>query len=181
MYARGNDRQAIFMDDVDRLRYLATLADVVDEMNWNCLGYALMSNHVHLIVETPDANLARGMCRLQGLYARSFNVRYGRINHLFGQRYGMKAIRSDEHLMYAAAYVALNPVRAGLCHTPAAYEWSSHAAVTGLREAPPWLAVSRLLSCFSGFGVPWRDAYIALVDAVRRGGADASAPSAAGR
>jgi putative transposase len=163
VFARGNDHKVIFRDDADRRTYLVLLGIVVEDYGWRCLGYCQMSNHVHLIIETPRANLGRGMQALHGPYATTFNRRHGRINHLFGSRYGAKRIRTDEHLWAAASYIALNPVEAHLVVDPAAWEWSSHAAVLGLRAAPRWLDVPRLLAAFEGFGRDPRQRYRAMV------------------
>src|SRR3954453_14176723 len=73
VYARGACRQPIFLDDLDRRRYLATVARVVQRMSWRCLSYCLMGNHMHLLIETPQPNLGRGMQRLHGTYAQGFN------------------------------------------------------------------------------------------------------------
>jgi putative transposase len=88
VFARGNRRQRIYLDDVDRRRYLRLLQTVVAEQRWRCLAYCLMENHVHLLVETPAANLAGGMQRLHGWYAESFNARHRHVGHLFQGRYG---------------------------------------------------------------------------------------------
>ena len=83
VYARGNDRRAIYLDDGDRAAYLAMLGRVVVMKGWRCLAYCLMDNHVHLLIETPEPNLGSGMQRLHGLYAQSHNERHGRSGHLF--------------------------------------------------------------------------------------------------
>lgn len=98
MFARGNRKQAIFRDDRDRRDYLGLLALEIRRTRWRCLSYCLMGNHVHLLVETPEANLAVGMQRLQGDYARTFNQRYKTVGHLFQGRYGSVRIRSDRQL-----------------------------------------------------------------------------------
>lgn len=150
VFARGNNRRNIFEDDEDRLRYLSLLGGEVVERRWRCLGYCLMTNHVHLVIETPEGGLGRGMCRAHGLYARSFNVRHGRTNHLFGARYGSTAIADAEHLLYASAYVAMNPVRARLCVSPGQWAWSSHRALTRAADGPSWLDTERLVELLSG-------------------------------
>ncbi len=144
VYARGNNRQRIFEDDFDRVAYLGLLADAVGRMNWRCLSYCLMPNHVHLLVETPAANLAGGMCRLQGQYARRFNRRHRRSGHLFQGRYGSTRIHDDPHLWMVVAYIARNPVTSRLCGQPHEWSWSSHAAIVDRAPRPAWLDVSRL-------------------------------------
>jgi REP element-mobilizing transposase RayT len=155
VYARGNDRCAVYRDDADRQAYLALLGTVVVSRGWRCLAYCQMTNHVHLLLETPRANLGRGMHQLHGEYARRFNKRHGRSGHLFGGRFGSVHVGGDAQLWAAAAYVAVNPVDAGLCRRPEDWPWSSHGATLGEADRPPWLDVSRLLWHFSaGRGDP---------------------------
>lgn len=149
VYARGNNRQVVHHDERDRRTYVAMLAAEVERHAWRCLSYCLMPNHVHLLVETTQPNLGRGMQRLQGDYARWFNKRHGRSGHLFGERFGATWIGDDAHLWTAARYVARNPVEAGLCEEPGDFAWSSYAATVG-GTAPAWLDVDRLLELFGG-------------------------------
>ena len=115
-----------------------------------------MKNHVHLLVETPEANLGAGMQRLHGLHAQAFNKRHKHSGHLFQGRYGAVVVRKDEQLLTVARYIALNPVEAGLCGEPGEWAWGSHAAVVG-GTAPAWLDVRRLLAYFGAAGgVPER-------------------------
>jgi hypothetical protein len=111
-----------------------------------------MPNHVHLLIETPRPNLARGMQLLHGAYGRRFAGARGGPGHVFGGRYGSVRVRDDKQLWAAAAYVAVNPVTAGLCAAPEAWRWSSHRAVIAddAARASPWLDVARLLLLLSG-------------------------------
>lgn len=162
VWARGNERQLIYRSDVDRETYLALLADDVVRHGWRCLSYCLMPNHVHLLVETPQANLGHGMQRLHGDYAHAFNKRHDRCGHLFQGRFGSVRMGSDRHVWAVVAYIALNPVKAGLCELPEAWRWSSHAAV--LDGVPPhWLDVDRLLWFVNANGGEPRRAYADLV------------------
>jgi putative transposase len=126
VYARGNGKQWIFLDDQDRQTYLFLLRQEIKRRKWRCLAYCLMNNHVHLLIETPEANLGRGIQRLHGAYAQIFNERHGRVGHLFQGRYGAVRIESDEQLVTTLAYIAANPVRSGLCADPADWPWSSY-------------------------------------------------------
>lgn len=148
--ARGNSGRTIFLDDVDRQRFLERLQRVVVACGWICHAYCLMGNHFHLLIETTDANLFDGMRRLNGLYARGFNRRHGLGNHLFGERYHPEPVRRDAHFLETAAYIALNPVRAGLCDDPAEWTWGSYPAAIGAAPSPPFLTTSRLLGYFDG-------------------------------
>jgi REP element-mobilizing transposase RayT len=143
VYARGNNRQEIALDDVDRRRYLALVAREVRRRRWRCLSYCLMPNHVHLLLETPDPDLDAGMQRLQSGYAQRFNARHGRGGHVFQGRYGAVRVTDDAQLMTVVGYIAANPVTAGLCDTPEAWRWSSHAA-TAQRRSPGWMDAGRL-------------------------------------
>jgi putative transposase len=165
VFARGNDRRDIFVDDVDRRIYLATLGRVTKRQRWRCLAYCLMPNHVHLLVETPNANLGAGMQRLHGDYAHIFNERHGRSGHVFQGRFGSVRMATDEQLWTAAAYVALNPVTAGLCETPEEWRWSSHGSTVDARRRPGWLDVARLLSYFEGLGGDPLQRYAAMTGA----------------
>ena len=82
-----------------------------------------MTNHFHLVVETPDSNLSAGMQRLNGVYAQWFNAFYGRTGHLFGRRFWAKRIETDAQLRDTAEYVFHNPVRANLCASPWDWRW----------------------------------------------------------
>jgi REP element-mobilizing transposase RayT len=83
VYARGVERRVIFVDDEDRRRYLRMFRGVAEKFRWHCLGFCLMPNHVHLLIETTEPNLGRGMHSLHGLYAQTFNERFARVGHLF--------------------------------------------------------------------------------------------------
>jgi putative transposase len=161
--ARGNRKQDIYVDDTDRLRYLRTLELVVRRMDWMCMSYCLMGNHVHLLIETRTPNLGAGMHRLHGKYAQAFNRRHSYVGHLFQDRYKPSRIESDVHLWMTARYIALNPVAAGLCLKPEEYPWSSHAAVAAGRS-PEWLASDRLESYFGAQGGEGLKRYIGFVE-----------------
>jgi putative transposase len=149
VFARGNNREAIYRDDADREVYLTALRMTVTRAQWHCLAYCLMDNHMHLLIQTPKANLGPGMQRLHGLYARQFNDRYDRCGHVFQGRYRNKRVVADEQLWTVTRYIARNPVEAGLCAAAPDWRWSSHAAVLD-GTAPPWLAAERLLAYFGG-------------------------------
>ncbi len=128
-----------------------------------CLSYCLMGNHVHLLLETRTPNLGAGMHRLHGAYAQYFNRRHGFSGHLFQGRFDAPPIESDPQLWMTAAYIARNPVDAGLCREPADWPWSSHAAIVDGR-APDWLAAARLESYFGAQGGDGLQRYRELVE-----------------
>jgi REP element-mobilizing transposase RayT len=145
---RGVDRRAIFLDDDDRRFFLRLLDRVVRLDGFVIHAYCLMTNHVHLLVETPRANLAHGIQRLLAHYAREHNARAGRRGHLFERRYLDRLVETEEHLISTARYLARNPVEAGLCPNPADWRWSSHRATAGLAPRPRFLTTTRILAAF---------------------------------
>jgi putative transposase len=146
--ARGVARQSLFRDDEDRRRFLKLLADVVARRDWVCHGFCLMTTHYHVLVRTPQPDLARGMQYLNACYAQSFNRRHGETGHRLERRYHSVFIESDAHAMEVLRYLALNPVRAAACTTPEGWPWSSYAALTGRAPAPPFLATDWALAYF---------------------------------
>jgi len=101
-------------EDEDRERLLALLGKVAADFNWRCYAFVLMGNHYHLMAETPEATLSRGMRQLNGVYTLGFNRRHGRVGHLFQGRFKAILVERESHLLELIPYVALNPVRAGL-------------------------------------------------------------------
>ena len=151
VFARGSRQDAIFRSRADRVLYLGFLARCVERCHWHCLAYCLMGNHVHLLIETPKANLGKGMQALHGRYAQRFNQYYGTKGALFESRYGCVAMENDAQLWMTLRYIALNPVEARLCTHAAAYEWSSYGEVIA-QMAPAWLSTQRLLNYLSSPG-----------------------------
>jgi REP element-mobilizing transposase RayT len=145
---RGNNRCAIYDDDVDRQVFLNQLNRVATKYAWTVLAYCLMGNHYHLILQIGDLGMSRGMCELNGGYARMYNRRHRRVNHLFGRRYWDALVATESHLLECCRYVVLNPVRAGICHRPGDWSWSSYRATVGREFAPSFLATNELLQLF---------------------------------
>ena len=98
-----------------------------------------MPNHTHLVIDTPTATLSGGMKRLNESYATRFNSAYHLDGHVFQGRFGSKLIDGDEQLGRVLWYLAMNPVEAGQCSDPAAYRWSSYAAISGRAPMQPFL------------------------------------------
>lgn len=147
--ARGNRRENIYDDDIDRNRFLKILGQVITDANWLCYAYCLMDNHYHLVIETPDGNLSKGMRQLNGVFTQTSNRRHARSGHLFQGRYKAILVDSDSYLMELTRYVVLNPVRVGIVDNPGAWPWSSYNAMIGEVATPPWLAKDRLLAQFA--------------------------------
>jgi len=144
--ARGNARQTLFIDDVDRERFLLVLAEGVTTHHLLCHAYCLMPNHYHLLVETPDANLSRAMRHLNGLFAQYFNRRHQRPGHVLQGRFHAQVVDGDAYLRAVCRYIVLNPVRAGLAAHPREWRWSSYRATAGQAPIPPFLTVDWILS-----------------------------------
>jgi REP element-mobilizing transposase RayT len=147
--SRGDRRENIFEDDDDRLRFLEILGAVVVDYNWLCHGYCLMDNHYHLLIETLDGNLSKGMRQLNGVYTQASNRRHGRSGHLFQGRYKAILVDKDRYLLELSRYVVLNPLRAkGMVNRLEDWPWSSYLAMTGDAPRPEWLTTDWLLSLF---------------------------------
>ncbi len=146
--SRGNERKAIFRDDLDRKMFLDTLKDVTLRYNWLCHAYCLMENHYHLLIDTPDGNLSIGMRQLNGIYTQRFNKRHGRVGHLFQGRFKAVLVQKDSHLLEACRYVVLNPVRAERVQRPEEWVWSSYGATGGRMKPHPCLVTDWVLGQF---------------------------------
>lgn len=140
----------LFHDDVDRLALLHDLAVVVDDATWTCLSYCLMTSHYHLVLEVPDESLPVGMHWLNARYACRFNARHRLRGHVFGDRYGSRRLETDAHLLAAFAYVARNPVEAGLCGSPVGWSWSSYGGTVGVAAPSSFVDASRAIRTFGG-------------------------------
>lgn len=162
VYARGNAKQAIYLDDADRRTYLRLLGLAIKRRGWCCLAYCLMDNHVHLLLETPQAGLAAGMQWLQSVYAQTFNARHGRVGHLFQGRYGSVRVTTDGQLWALFRYVGVNPVEAGLCDRPSAWPWGSYGALHA--DAPSWLNQEHVLGLLAASGGDPMSRYVDLVE-----------------
>ena len=158
---RGVDRQPIFLDVGDRLRFLRLLADVTSRYRWRVHAYCLMTNHFHLVVDTPHANVSRAMQYLNSRYVECFNEKYGREGHLVERRFWSDLIRTESRAVTTSRYVVLNPVRANLCRHPAEWPWSSYRETVGLAAVPPFLTLDWTLGLFDGS----RDRYRRFVEA----------------
>jgi hypothetical protein len=124
-----------------------------------------MDNYYHILIETPDSNLAQGMRQLNGMYQR-FNKRHGRVGHVFQGRFKAILIDGGSYLLELCRYVVLNPVRAGIVRSPGRYEWSSYRATAGLVKPPFFLSVEWILS---QFGAEWSRAEANYRKFVREG------------
>jgi len=149
--SRGNNKQSVFRNDRDRERYLEKLSDYCQEKGVNLCCYCLLSNHVHLLLETPKGNLSRMMQPLQTSYTVYFNRRHRHTGHVFEQRYKAFLVDKDNYLLQASRYIHLNPVEARIVREAHDYRWSSYRQyVTGKGEIE--VARDVILDYFSGSG-----------------------------
>lgn len=148
--SRGIERRAIVADRRDRERWLEQLARVVERHRWRLFAFALMDNHFHLFVQTPDANLSAGMRDLNGGYVSFFNARHERAGHLFQGRFKACLVEDEGYWLEVSRYVHLNPVRGGLAQRPEQWRWSSYGGYHRATRRWPWVDYSRVLSEFGG-------------------------------
>ncbi len=146
---RGNHRAPIYIDTRDGQMFISILADVIKRHSWYCHSYCLMPNHYHLLIETPNADIASGMHRLNNRFAKWFNVRREQTGHLFECRYRSVIIETDEQFLELVRYIALNPVRALLCERAEMWRWSSYGALVGVRARNSLLTTRRVMTAFA--------------------------------
>ena len=132
--ARGNQRQKIFLQKEDFLKYLEFLGDYKDRYRFFLFAYVLMENHVHLLVETGETPLSKILQGVNQRYTMYFNRRYQTVGHLFQGRYKAILCDRDEYLLTLVKYLHYNPVRAGVVKWPEQYSWSSHRQYIGLNK-----------------------------------------------
>jgi len=164
--SRGNAKAKIYLDDFDYRAFLDVLGFVVKRFNWLCHAYCLLPNHYHVLIETPEGNLSKGMRQLNGIYTQKFNWKHSRCGHLLQGRYKAILVDKDEYLLELSRYIMLNPVRAGLVECPEEYAWSSYRATLGTEHAPEFLTTDSLLA---RFGDKQGKARRRFVDFVRAG------------
>jgi len=147
--SRGDRQEDIYLDDEDRTAYLDILKKVCERFNWVVHGYCLMSNHYHLLIETPDSNLSQGMRQLNGVYTQSFNRRHKRVGHVYQGRFKAILVQKETYLLELSRYIVLNPVRAEMVRSAKDWPWSSYRATAGLTEPADFLHVDWILSVFA--------------------------------
>jgi REP element-mobilizing transposase RayT/AraC-like DNA-binding protein len=170
--SRGDRQQLIYLDDTDRLAWMEMLASTCARFNFAVHSFCQMTNHYHLVIETGDANLSRGMRQLNALYAQYFNRRHQRVGHVFQGRYHAILIQKEAHLREVARYVVLNPIRARMVTTLEDWPWSSYHLMTRAAEPPGWLQTDWMLGLFGVHRQEAIDAFRLFVAA----GVDASNP-----
>ncbi len=150
--SRGNARQAIVRDDVDRQKLLTDLEDTVGRCGWEMFSFVFMPNHFHLFFRTPRPNLSRGMQRLLSTYASRYARRHRRPSHLFQGRFKGELIEDDAYFWTVSRYIHLNPVRGKrpLVSHPRDWPWCSYPGYAEKRKRLSWVAYDILLDAWQG-------------------------------
>ena len=172
---RGNDRRVIFRDDHDRTRFLAQLENALEIFSVRLHAFVLMSNHFHLIVETPKANLSEFMRQFNISYTGYYNRRHGRIGHLYQGRFKAIVVDKDSYLLELSRYVHLNPIRikakrqrseAERIGEVSRYRWSSLSGYLDGKKKALWMTYDAVLGYVGGS----RQKYAAFVqEGIREG------------
>ncbi|MEA2626910.1 MAG: REP-associated tyrosine transposase [Candidatus Binatota bacterium] len=175
--ARGVERAAIFLDDRDRADFVARLGHLADAGALRVFAWALMPNHIHLLVQTGGQPLHRSMRALLAGYATRFNRRHLRVGHLFQNRYKSTVCEDEPYFLKLVQYVHLNPVPKVVpdVDTLANYPWTGHSALLGIHSRR-WQDRASVLARFDDEPARAR----ALYEQYVRGGADDGAPAVAG-
>ena len=147
--SRGDGQEDIYLGEKDREIWLEILGKVCERFNWAIHAYCQMGNHYHLLVETPDGNLAKGMRQLNGVYTQRFNRNHNRVGHVFQGRYKAILVQKEAYLLELSRYVVLNPVRAHMVRTARDWPWSNYRATAGMAAAPEWLDTEWILAAFA--------------------------------
>jgi REP element-mobilizing transposase RayT len=146
---RGRRGEAIFQSKDDYQRFIDILHEAIELFSLRISAYCLMSNHYHLLVQTPDANLSRCMRHINGVYTQRFNARHGYDGPLFRGRYKAILVGQDRYLLQLIRYIHKNPLRAGIVNRPELYEWSSHRGYLSKAKKWDWLHKQFILSMFA--------------------------------
>lgn len=146
---RGNRKDNIFLDDNDREMFCKILGNVENRYGIIIYLFVLMSNHYHILLETPFSNLSRAIQRLNGDYALYFSRRHKIPGHIFQGRFKATLVEKDAYLLELSRYIHLNPLRAGLARKPEEYKWSSLPSyIKGRSNLPFILHWDWILSIF---------------------------------
>lgn len=164
--SRGNDLKDIFKTRRDREKFLSYLESASERYGAVIHAYCMMSNHYHLLMETPEGNLSQIMHHINGAYTTYFNVKRQRSGHLFQGRYKAIVIDVDEYASEVSRYIHLNPVRAGIVDKPEEYAWSSYMYYIGRKKIPEWLMADFILGYFGKEISDAQKRYLEFVDAL---------------
>lgn len=163
VFARGSNRQAIFLDEGDYVEFDMLLAAAIRKYRLDCFGWSFMPNHWHGIFRCPAGGLSEFMQRLNHRYALRFDRRWRRSAHVFDNRFGAVLQQTEAQFLWTVRYVVRNPVEAGLCSSPFDGRWTSFPATVGLARAPEYLRVGEILDHFAPEPAEARERFIAFV------------------
>ena len=167
---RGNHRREIFRDDQDRMVYMQQLLRAKEDHKCSILSYCLMTNHVHLQVETSDVEIWKMMKQLNMKYVIYFNAKYDLVGRLFQDRYRAELIEETAYSIRTSRYIHLNPVVAEIAEHPLDYPWSSYRDYVGLRRTN-LVSPEKILSFFEGDALNYQE-YVESV--LKNGSLDSS-------
>ena len=164
VYARGDNKGLIFLEDDDYRKFLAFLEKALSRFGAECAAFCLLDNHFHLLLIPHLHSVSRVMQCLNGWYAQWFNHKYGRVGHVFQGRFGSKIIDDASYLLTAIRYIAVNPVEGGLARRAEDWRWGSHRATCGLEKVPTFLSLDWIWAAVNcEDGVSGRRRYIAHI------------------
>jgi REP element-mobilizing transposase RayT len=160
---RGRRREKTFRDSKDYEAFVKVLQETAEGWNLKISAYCLMSNHYHLLVQTPDGNISRCMRHINGVYTQRFNRRHKKDGQLFRGRYKAVLVESDRHLLEVLRYIHRNPLRAGIAKDLSGFTWSSHHGYLSAAQKWAWLEKDILLNMLSVSTNKQKSAYIDFV------------------
>jgi REP element-mobilizing transposase RayT len=162
---RGNDRKPIYFGNWSGRLFVRELDRAALRYGWRVFAFCLMDNHYHLVLQIGDGGLSRGMCELNGRFAKTSNWMNKRSDHLFGGRFRSRLIDSDSYLLESCRYALLNPVRTSRpVADPRQWRWSSMRSTLGLQHPPACLDTGWVLSHFGRDPERARVAFATFVD-----------------
>jgi len=165
---RGNERAIIYRDDKDKKRFLSALKESIEDFHVELHCYILMSNHFHLLLKTPEANLSRLMHRFNTAYTTYYNLRHHRSGHLYQGRYKALLVEADEYLLELSRYIHLNPVRVDTYQSSSVeekarslknYVWSSLPGYINVKKRDHCIHYEEVLGYMGGDNRKGRDRY----------------------
>jgi REP element-mobilizing transposase RayT len=162
--SRGNEQKDVFKSQRDREKFLTYLESAVIRYGAAIHAWCLMSNHYHLLMETPSGNLSQIMRHINGAYTTYFNIKRKRAGHLFQGRYKAILVEADEYATELSRYIHLNPVRVGMVAKPEDYQWSSYRYYVGQGKAPEWMKADFILGYFGGNTIKSKNKYRKFVE-----------------
>ncbi len=160
---RGRRREAIFQSSRDYEMFITVLQEASEMWNLKVAAYCLLSNHYHLLLHTPDGNIARCMRHINGVYTQRYNRRHKKDGQLFRGRYKAVLIDGDNYLLEVLRYIHTNSIKAGLVKNLDDYKWSSHKGYSSRTKKWNWLYRDFLLAIFSKKGKQAQKAYVEFV------------------